>query len=228
MIYFQDNFQKVELITNEYAFWNPTSTTAVKSPNWEANSGSLFRTNDRAWTGVPDTVTPNATSSNGTNSAIFRLMTKQADFLNYAVSLILNVSGLVTTPKTPSQSYDGVHIFLRYVSEQELYYASVFRRDGKVVIKKKKPGGTSNGGTYYDISTYQTKPFPTGVDVKVKATIQTIGTTVKIQLFANGVLLVEATDTGAVGGPPIFTKGKTGIRGDNANFTFDDFKVESL
>lgn len=228
MILFQDNFQKVELITNEYAFWNPTSTTAVKSPNWEANSGSLFRTNDRAWTGVPDTVTPNATSSNGTNSAIFRLMTKQADFLNYAVSLILNVNGLVTTSKTPAQSYDGVHIFLRYVSEQELYYASVFRRDGKVVIKKKKPGGTSNGGTYYDISTYQTKPFPNGVDVKVKATIQTIGTTVKIQLFANGVLLVEATDTGAVGGAPILSAGKTGIRGDNANFTFDSFTVESL
>tara|TARA_R110000868_G_scaffold175724_1_gene412903 strand:+ start:1455 stop:2141 length:687 start_codon:yes stop_codon:yes gene_type:complete len=228
MILFQDNFQKAELITNEFAFWNPTNATAVKSPNWDMTSGSLFRLNDRAWSGVPDTVTPNATSSNGTNSAVFRLTTKRADFLDYAVSFTLNVKELSSTTSTPKVDWDGIHVFLRYISEQELYYASVCRRDGKVVIKKKKPGGTSNGGTYYDISTYQTKPFPTGVDVKVKATIQTIGTTVKIQLFANGVLLVEATDTGAVGGAPILTPGKTGIRGDNASFMFDSFTVESL
>jgi hypothetical protein len=37
---------------------------------------------------------------------------------------------------------------LRYRSEQSLYYPSVNRRDGQVVVKKKCAGGPFNGGTY--------------------------------------------------------------------------------
>jgi hypothetical protein len=228
MILFQDNFVKAELITNEYAFWNPIAVDAVRSPNWDMNSGSLFLRDNRAWSGVPDTVVPNAKSTNGTNSAIYRMMTKRSDFKDFTVSFTLNVNNLTSTTKTPAVGWDGVHVFLRYINEQELYYASVFRRDGKVVIKKKKPGGVSNGGTYYDISTYQTKSFPIGVDTKVKATIKTVGTTVEIKLFVNDVLVVSAIDDGKIGGAPILSQGKTGIRGDNTDFTFDDFKVETL
>jgi hypothetical protein len=41
---------------------------------------------------------------------------------------------------------------LRHVSELNLYAITVDRRDGEVVIKKKCPGGPSNGGTYYALA----------------------------------------------------------------------------
>src|SRR4051794_34420913 len=40
---FADNFNYPNgLITNEYAYWNPSDPRAVQSPLWEMTSGSLF------------------------------------------------------------------------------------------------------------------------------------------------------------------------------------------
>jgi hypothetical protein len=50
---------------------------------------------------------------------------------------------------------------------------------------------------------------------------------VTISLYSEGTLLVTATDNG-LGGPPIRAPGKLGLRGDNCNFNFDDFTVDSL
>src|SRR4029079_8521338 len=117
------------LITNEFAHWNPTNPSAIHSPVWDMTSGSEFGSSGAGWTGVPDDVGPNATSSNGTNSAVFRLVTKQSNFGDVSVSFLLRNQGLTTTPSTPAVDWDGVHIFLRYQSEESLYYASINRRD---------------------------------------------------------------------------------------------------
>src|SRR6185369_15401481 len=111
-------------------------------------------------------------SQKGNNSAVFRLTTRQDNFLNVLVEFDLMHQGLNSTDKTPPVDWDGVHIFLRYQSQYNLYYASVNRRDNTVVIKKKIPGGPSNDGTYYDISSYNRHIVPYMVWQHVAAMIQ--------------------------------------------------------
>lgn len=207
----------VKLITNEFAYFNPNDSNAVKSSLYEMTSGSVFEKNGKMWTGKIDNIAPNATSSNGTNSAVFRMTTKKSDYKDIKVSLNLEPLGFTTTPTTPAVAWDGAHIFLRYVSQYSLYYASVCRRDGKIVIKKKVPGGPSNNGTYHTISPEITAPLTK----LLTATIKTLpNQTVQIQILnPEGTVLVTAIDSG-VGGPPILA-GKTGLRLDNLEASFD-------
>jgi hypothetical protein len=226
---FLDQFNQPDgLITNEYAFFDPGQSDSVVSPLWQLDSGSLFALGNTGWTGVPDDVVPNARSTNGNDSAIFRLVTKRNDFANVSVSLGLDNQGLVSTPSTPTVDWDGVHIFLRYQSEFSLYYASINRRDGTAVIKKKVPGGPDNGGTYYELTPYVSHAVPYGTWQAVRATVKTNANgSVTIDLYAGGQLVVEGVDNG-VGGPPITSPGRVGLRGDNCNFRFKDFRVDAL
>lgn len=236
---FQD-FVPSSLITNEYAYWNPGHGTV--SQLWEMTSGSLFLRNGRGYSGVPDTVDPNATSSNGTDSSVFRLTTK-AVFQNHTTSFTLKPIKFSATTDTPAVDWDGIHIFLGYQDEFTLYYASVLRRDGKIVIKKKvstklldaqkikyNASDVSNGGVYYEITSEIKTPYqvPMNADTIVEASIQVSGTTVTISIFANGKPVLMAVDTGKVGGTAITTPGKTGIRGDNLEFEFANFIVNPL
>ena len=190
-------------------------------------SGSLFARNGFGYTGVPDTISPNATSSNGTNSAVFRLNTRRFDFGNVAVNFRLSNLGFTQTTATPPVAWDGVHVFLRYQSQQSLYYASINRRDGTAVIKKKVPGGPSNDGTYYTLaSAAHAVPMSSWQAVRAEVVTNPDGS-VTMRLLAGGVLIVQATDSGT-GGPPITKPGAVGIRGDNDRFQFDDFTVTSL
>jgi len=219
-----DSFSRNDgLITNEYAFWNPTSVSAVKSTTWDMTSGSLFARNGTAWSGVPDAIDPNATSSNGTDSAIFRLVTKRKDFGSVDVSFRLRHNAFTSTPATPAVAWDGEHVFLRYVDETSLYSVSFNRRDGSTAIKKKVPGGSSNGGTYFTLAEGRDS-FSSGIFHTVRAMIfDNPGGSVSIRLRVDGVLVLSATDSGT-GGPAI-RSGRVGIRGDNSDFNFDDFIV---
>ena len=219
-----DSFSHADgLMTNEYAFWNPSAPDRVVDPNWEMTSGSLFAVNGVGWSGVPDDHEPNALSTNGTDSAIFRMVSRSSSFSNVRVSLRLRHEGFVSTPTTPPVAWDGVHLFLRYVSEESLYYASVNRRDNTTQIKKKVPGGPSNGGTYYTLGSGRFTVVP-GAWQDISATIiDRSDGSVAIQLFANGVLVASAVDTGT-GGPQI-RAGRLGVRGDNSQFSLDDFSV---
>jgi hypothetical protein len=227
---FADNFtQPNGLITNEYAYFNPSDPSAVQSPLWETTSGSLFESDGAGWSGTPDNVSPNPTSSNGTDSAVFRLTTKPSNFGDVAVSFMLLNQGLSSTSSTPPVDWDGIHVFLRYQSEYNLYYASINRRDDTVVIKKKVPGGPSNGGTYYDLSPSVSHVVPYNSWQLVRATVQNNADgSVTIKLYSGDTLLVSATDDGSIGGPPITAPGKVGIRGDNCDFKIDDFTVSDL
>ncbi len=226
---FADNFNKANgansLVTNEYANLNPTDPRAVRSSKWVATSGSFFVKRGTGWTGVPDGCHVDRYSQHCNDSAVFRLHTRRYDFGNVTVSLRLLNHGLTTTTRTPARAIDGVHIWLRYQSETELYAVSVNRRDSTVVIKKKCAGGPSNGGSYYSLATVKNEPIPFGVWQRIAVTIRNNPDgSVGISLSRNGVALASATDNGT-GCAPILAPGAIGIRGDNDDFSVDNLSV---
>ena len=114
---------------------------------------------------------------------------------------------------------------MRYESDRELYAASVHRRDGTMVIKKKCPGGPDNGGTYYDLTgLVPDAPTPLGQwqQVVVSVRDQPDGS-VKITANRDGMSM-EAVDSG-IGCPPL-RSGGVGIRGDNAELRFARVEVQ--
>ncbi|WP_433304327.1 hypothetical protein ACQP2F_14650 [Actinoplanes sp. CA-030573] len=217
------------LVTNEYAQVNPTRTDAARSTVWQVTSGSLFAAAGNGDTGRVDAGRPNATSSNFTDSSVFRLNTVRSDFHNVSVSFNLAVQAMSSTSRTPAVSYDGVHIWLRHQSQYYLYSASVARRDGKVVLKKKCPGGPSNDGTYYTLGKETpADPVVLGQWMAVSASVQDNPSgSVTLILTVAGRPLVSAVDTG-VGCAPITGSAPVGIRGDNARFLFNSFSVKTL
>ena len=223
--------QPNHLVTNEFAHWSPGNPARVVSSIWEMTSGSLFEEGGAGWSGVPDDIDPNATSSTGNDSAVFRLNTTRYEFGDVAVSFDLDNQGLVTTARTPAQAYDGVDIWFRYQSEYTLYAVHVNRRDGTVAIEKKVAGGPNpvNGGTYYPLAK-GVHAVPYGATwQKIKGSIRTNPNgSVTIDLYEDGLLVLSATDDGSKGGPPITSPGAVGIRGDNCNFLFKNFTVSGV
>jgi hypothetical protein len=141
------------------------------------------------------------------------------------VSFVLRNLRLSNTRRTPPRGYDGVHVGVRWRSQYETYYVSVNRRDRVCVIKKKIPGGRSNGGTYLDLSPRVAHRFRFGVpqQVRVRVTDEPDGSTT-LALFIDDRLIVAATDRGA-GGPPLSGPGRIAIRGDNDEFAFGAFTI---
>ncbi|GAA3345439.1 hypothetical protein GCM10020358_52520 [Amorphoplanes nipponensis] len=217
------------LVTNDYAFWSPTDPRRAGSRVWDMTSGSLFAHDGNGYSGVPDDKPTDARSRTSTRSAIFRLTTHDFSFGDVSVRTTLKVRRLSSTRSTPAVEWDGVHLFLRYKSQYRLYYASVARRDGTVVIKKKCPGGRSNDGTYYELT--REKP---GYPIRF-GTWQPVGATVsdnsdgsvELTVSIDGRLAAKATDRG-VGCGPITGTGAVGIRADNAEFEFARYRVSSL
>ena len=101
------------------------------------------------------------------------------------------------------------------------------RRDGHVVIKKKCPGGSTNGGTYYTLADKSGYAIPYGTWQNVAASAQNASGGVNLKLYRADTQLLSVTDTGK-GCAAITSSGATGVRGDNDNFLFDDFMVTSL
>ena len=212
------------LITNERAYYDPQAPGVRVSPVWMVTSGSLFSADGAGWTGVPDDINPDALSSNGNDSAVFRVITRRADFADVSVNFQLRVAGLVSTARTPAEPYDGVHVFLRYQNQRELYVVSVYRRDGVVAIKEKIPGGPANGGTYYTLAEARAR-LPLGRWVPVSVSVVTAGNeTVRIALSISGRKILASTGSrGRV--DPILAAGRVGLRGDNCQFFFRDLTV---
>lgn len=211
------------LITNEFAYRHPKDPQAVISSTWDLTSGSLFRLPDGTlWTGVPDRNAIDPASNTGTDSAQFRAVTADRSYGDVSVALTLTMRELTSTPRTPQVAWDGVHIMIRYASQFNLYYASVVRRDGTIVMKKKCPGGPSNGGTYYKMTPYVTHPWQPEKEMHFKLTARNVPRGVQLQLFENGKPLLIADDLGKGIGkcPPITQPGGIGVRGDNAEFMF--------
>ncbi len=222
------------LITSEYSYYNSTATDAKKNPKWQMTSGSLFSATyngvKAGYSGFPTPAGtgPNPTPAANNNSAVFRMISVPSNFSNSEVSFRLLNKQMSQSTSFPAVAWDGVHVWLRYQSEEGLYAASVNRRDGSVVIKKKTPGGPSNGGTYYTLASTSSnaQPIPYGTWQNIKASIVTnADKTVTIKIYRENSLVLTAIDNGTLGGAPILAPGKVGIRGDNCEFYFNNVVV---
>ena len=75
-------------------------------------------------------------SSNGTDSAVFRLPTRRSNFRNVRVEVDLRVLrwSYVRPDQLPS-----VTLWVRYLSDRRLYWPSVLRADGKRRSRRRCP-----------------------------------------------------------------------------------------
>ncbi len=217
------------LVTNSFAYRNPKHKEAVRSAVWQVTAGSLFAAHGNGDTGKIDDGVPGPGSTVNTGSAVFRMHSVRADFTNVQVAFDLNIAHQTATSHTPATSYDGVHIWLRHRSQYELYAASVARRDGKVLIKKKCRGGPVNGGTYHTLGAeVPGVPIVRGTWRRVSATVRNNPSgSVTVVLSVDGKALISAVDPG-IGCAPIRAAAPVGIRGDNTRFRFDGFTVARL
>jgi hypothetical protein len=226
---FSDSFNAADgLLTNHYAFWNPADPNAFRSPDWEMESGSVYRQSGTAWTGVPSDIVPNLSSSTGSGSQIFRLWTKRSDFNNVRVEMDLRNNGFTGGGLYPAVSWDGVKLWLRRQGASGsvgLYTAEVNRRQGNVMIQKKCAGISDYSLLGQTAS--NSLPARIGQWERVGGTVRTNADgSVTLQVLRNGAVVLEATDRGA-GCAPITSAGKVGVRGDNADFNFDNFTVSA-
>ncbi|WP_123025537.1 hypothetical protein [Mycolicibacterium stellerae] len=197
-------------------------TPGSDDASWDVTSGTLFRAGGNGWTGHPDA----GGTPESTGSAVFRMVSEDRRFADLDMSVTLRVDALVETSRTPAQDYDGAHIWVRYRSDRELYAVSVDRRDATMIIKKKCPGGDSNGGTYYDLSpSLPDVPIPQGQWQHVAVSVRDLPDgSVHITAARDGVP-IEATDDG-IGCPALRGGGGVGIRGDNAELRFANIIVD--
>jgi hypothetical protein len=218
------NLAKMRLVTNEHAYRHAGDDGVRTSPQWLVTSGSLFGTGTFLWSGVPDGGAPGPRSSPQTGSAVLRAVTVDDTYTDVDISFDLRVNNLTRTARTPSQDYDGVHVSLRYQNERLLYYVSVFRRDGVVAVKKKVPGGPSNGGTYSTLASDDTLPRAGLLPGWRHVEVSIVGVTeVLIELRIDGRRVLSATEKAA--DAPIVWPGRVGIRGDNCDFYLRNFRV---
>ena len=143
------------------------------------------------------------------------------------VSFTYTARRFVETDRTPPQAWDGLHLLLRWQDPETFYSFSVLRRDGMVVVKKKVPGGPSNGGTYLTLGEARIEQAGAGErHVAVSIADHPAGS-VSFAITIDGVRVMEATDDGS-DAPVIAQPGRAGLRGDNLEFVFQDFVVRPL
>lgn len=194
---------------------------ADRDSAWEVTSGSLFRDGDEGWTGRPD----DGREAGSTGSSVFRMVSIDRDLVDFDITMQLKVDGMVESGRTPAQTFDGAHIWVRYKSDRELYAVSVDRRDSTMIIKKKCVGGDENGGTYFDLNSFtQNAPIPFGEWQRISVAVRDLPDgSVSIVASRDGRTM-RAIDRG-IGCPPLRGGGGVGIRGDNAELRFDDIRV---
>jgi hypothetical protein len=220
------------LITNSYAFWNKWDDRAIRSSIWETETASLFRKDGAGWTGVPDDVDVDRTSSNGTGAEIFRMWTQRGDFGDVQVDMdLLNEGYTDGSPGWEAHSWDGVKIWLRRQggssADTMFYTAEVNRRQGNVIVQKK-----CSEDDYAFLG--QTSTSSTALNARIGQWERVGGTarnnpdgSVTIQVIRDGRVALTVTDRGDVCAP-LTAPGKVGIRADNAQFRVDNFTVTAL
>lgn len=203
------------LVANEHAPASPTGSAAA-SGDWEVTSGSLFARDGAGWSGVPDDGSPNEGSTDATGSAVFRAVGRGPVFSDVVVTARARVVRLVETGRTPARDWDGLHLFLRYQDPDDVYTVDVYRRDGSLTIKRKA------GGDYETLARVN-HPVPWGRWVDVRAEARTlVSKAVHITVRIDGERVLTATDAEDAA---ITRPGRVGVRGDNAEFYFRDFRA---
>jgi hypothetical protein len=217
---------RMTLLTNEFAYRYPSGPGSMRAAAWWVTSGSLFANDDYLWSGRPDDGRPGPTSDPWTGSAVLRAVTARDDYADVVVRFDLRINGLTETVRTAEHRYDGVHVMLRYQSEESTYYVSISRRDGRYAIKRKTPGGPSNGGTYVTLASTET-PAPARIrsgwhhiEVSIRGS-----RTVAVSLDIDGFPVLHSVEhKPAADLTPI--AGRVGLRGDNCDFLVRGFRED--
>ncbi|MDQ3077089.1 MAG: hypothetical protein M3Q63_03520 [bacterium] len=223
------------------------------SKNWWVNSGGYFITEG----GVAKTIQGDVPSSdewykkyassnaldtdNGSHPQnIFRLVQTQK-WENFSQQVYFKINSIIMSKSPNRNASNGVLLFNRYHSGDNLYYTGV-RVDGAAVIKKKI------NGTYYTMSlknifpaksynpttNLNSIPLTTWIGIKSEV-ITNLDKSVTIKLYTDigkeGVwtLAAEVKDNGITfGGTALLDKGYAGIRTDFMNVEFDDYSIVSI
>jgi hypothetical protein len=231
------------LITNEYAGWHSSDSTAVHSAVWRSDGGSLFSVSATdasgaasrvAFTGGLDSNAADKYSQTYTHSNKMRFWTKASGFEN--VRIDADIKATSWGPDAPS-SWGGFKFYLRRqfgVTESPFYTVEPYIKDGHLYIQKKCLGDTgggnySTGGTYYVLASKSGFDVPLGSWHKIAATAYTNSDgSVTIGLYRDGTLLLQAVDRGirpdGSGCAPL-TAGHLGFRSDSLQYYLDDFGV---
>ena len=213
---------RLPLLTNEFAYRHPADHASARSADWWVTSGSLFGGGDYLWSGRPDDGRPGPASSPSTGSAVLRAVSARADHTDTVVGFDLRINGLTETVRTAARRFDGVHVMLRYQSDESTYYVSVGRRDGRYAIKRKTPGGPSNGGSYVTLAS-------TGPPARIRSGWHHVEAsihgypTVVVGLRVDGRPVLRAVEQRPPGDrTPV--AGRVGLRGDNCDFLVRGFR----
>jgi len=151
-----------------------------------------------------------------------------------------NAYNLSASPERAASN--GMLLFSRYSDAGDLYYAGV-RVDGAAIIKK-KIGGTYHTmrevrgyfpGAAYDRTTNPNLlPIGTWIGLRTE-TVDLPGGSVSLKLFTDvgrtgaWKLAAEAIDDGVTyGGPALTQPGRTGLRTDFMDASFDDYRLRGL
>ena len=235
---FSDDFRRGNglggLVTNERALGG-NNLLAVRSPDWEMTSGSLFSKRGLGWTGVPDVTVARPLLQDATGSSVFRLRTARSDFPDNIQRLHARINEFYGFPDRPAVPWDGVVLWPRYATEFHLYFAYALRKDGKVSLTKKCPGGDPNGRNYYNGGTYYDLTPETYHAPTVLGKWYSLATSAKdnpdgsvtVKLYRGGNVVAEATDDG-IGCAPIRAPSRLGIRADNVDANFSHYVVSPL
>ncbi|WP_240529758.1 hypothetical protein [Streptomyces mangrovisoli] len=223
---FRPAFGQDGLVTNEWAFRNPHRPQAHESSDWVTTSGSLFAVSGLGWTGRPDAGETGSDSRTADDSAVFRLVSRRRDFGSVAVSLKVRLLPPIVTARTPALDWDGAHVWLRYHSPQELYALSFRRRDGAVVIKRKVPADDAaavEGGDYTTIAEGRCA-ITYGDWHHVEAQAVNTFSGVRLRLAINGKEVLRTVDRTP---GPLAKPGGVGLRADNSELWFGDFRAHA-
>jgi hypothetical protein len=217
-VLFRPTFPASGLVTNEYAYRHPDLPGSRASADWVVTSGSLFGRDGAGWTGPVDHRAPGVASAAATNSGTFRLVSRRRDFAD--ASLTARVKLVRTTTTGAEHAYDGIHLWLRYVSPDQLYAVTLTRRDGRAVIKRKvtRPG---QADAYTDLAATAFRA-PTDDWITATAAVADTPAGPRLTLSVNGNQILSTVDrsTEAIRHP-----GGIGLRGDNTEFEFRDVTV---
>ena len=211
-----ESFDHDGLVANSFSH-NSEGASTPRSSRWIVTSGSLFARDGLGTNGAIDSGTPNAMSSTWTGSAVFRLRSRRALVGDMVLQAAYRVEALVSTARTPPHPWDGLHLWQRYRNQDELYVATVHRRDSVVVIKRKCP---VDGGTYFTLASSTGDSDQRWHTADFRAHDLSNGS-VYLTLRIDGAVRISARDSGAENCEPIQRWGSVGVRADNALIYLD-------
>ena len=210
------------LITNAYATYTK-NPLARHSGDWWLDGGSLFRRNNRAWTGAPSCGQPDLLSTVLNGSAKLRVhMVRQVP--GERARDLLAASGPLhgRLLRSARGALERGQLLPAPRRRRQLLRGRGERPRRHVYIQKKV------GGTYYLLAGEHGHPALLGRWNRVGASVKTERSgSVTIEVVWHGKVVLRAHDHGR-GGRPITAAGRTGFRSDNTEFALDNFAVWKL